>query len=73
MSYYLNFWIDNSLRMIRNQTELLSDDNHRGIEYSLSLDLPQREDHTEILPQDITAFQDMMNQFLLHKREHLDT
>ncbi len=73
MSYYLDFWIDNSLRLIRNQTELLSDDNHRGIEYSLSLDLPQREDPTEILPPDITALQDMMNQLLLHKREHLDT
>ncbi|WP_174891544.1 cupin domain-containing protein, partial [Candidatus Hamiltonella defensa] len=44
MSYCLNFWTDNSLRMIRNWTESLSDENHRGIEYSPSPDLLLRED-----------------------------
>ncbi|AYB48321.1 hypothetical protein CJJ19_00895 [Candidatus Williamhamiltonella defendens] len=73
MSYCLNFWTDNSLRMIRNWTGSLSDENHRGIEYSPSPDLLLREDPTEILPQDITDIQDMMSQFLLQKREHLAT
>ncbi|BGI53626.1 MAG: hypothetical protein HamCj_19790 [Candidatus Hamiltonella defensa (Ceratovacuna japonica)] len=59
--------------MIRNWTESLSDENHRGIEYSPSPDLLLRDDPTEILPQDITAVQDMMSQFLLQKREHLET
>jgi len=72
MSYCLNFWTDNSLRMIRNWTESLSDDNHRGIEYSPSPDLLLRDDPTEILPQDITALQDMMSEFLIQKREHLE-
>ncbi|WP_320412084.1 JmjC domain-containing protein [Candidatus Williamhamiltonella defendens] len=72
MSYCLNFWTDNSLRMIRNWTEALSDENHRGIEYAPSPDLLLREDPTEILPQDITALQEMMSQFLLQKRAHLD-
>ncbi|WP_158380031.1 cupin domain-containing protein [Candidatus Williamhamiltonella defendens] len=72
MSYCLHFWTDNSLRMIRNWTESLSDENHRGIEYSPAPDLLLREDPTEILPQDITALQAMMSQFLLQKREHLE-
>ncbi|ACQ68884.1 JmjC domain-containing protein [Candidatus Williamhamiltonella defendens] len=72
MSYCLNFWTDNSLRMIRNWTESLSDENHRGIEYAPSPDLLLRDDPTEILPQDITALQEMMSQFLLKKREHLE-
>jgi len=73
MSYCLNFWTENSLRMIRNWTESLSDDNHRGMEYSPSPDLLLRDDPTEILPQDITAIQDMMSEFLLQKRDHLET
>ncbi|WP_174891346.1 cupin domain-containing protein [Candidatus Hamiltonella defensa] len=73
MSYCLQFWTENSLRMIRNWTESLSDENHRGIDYAPSPDLLLREDPTEILPQDITALQDMMSQFLLQKRDHLDT
>ncbi|AWK17431.1 JmjC domain-containing protein [Candidatus Williamhamiltonella defendens] len=72
MSYCLHFWTDNSLRMIRNWTESLSDENHRGIEYSPSPDLLLREDPTEILPQDMTALQDMMSEFLIQKREHLE-
>ncbi|WP_174891498.1 cupin domain-containing protein [Candidatus Hamiltonella defensa] len=73
LSYCLHFWTDNSLRMIRNWTESLSDENHRGIEYAPSPDLLLRDDPTEILPQDITALQDMMSQFLVQKREHLET
>nr|WP_320408742.1 winged helix domain-containing protein [Candidatus Hamiltonella defensa] len=73
MGYCLHFWTDNSLRMIRKWTESLSDEHHRGIEYSPSPDLLLREDPTEILPQDITALQDMMSQFLVQKREHLET
>jgi len=73
MGCCLNFWTDNCLRMIRNWTESLSDEHHRGIEYAHSPDLLLREDPTEILPQDATAIQDMMSRFLLQKREHLDT
>jgi len=73
LSYSLNFWTDNSLRMIRKWTESLSDESHRGIEYAPSPDLLLRDDPTEILPQDITALQDMMSQFLVQKREHLAT
>ncbi|CED78650.1 Cupin 4 family protein [Candidatus Hamiltonella defensa (Bemisia tabaci)] len=73
MSYYLQFWTDNSLRMIRNWTESLADENHRGIEYSPAPNLLLRDDPTEILPQDITAVQEMMSQFLVQKREHLET
>ncbi|WP_254591835.1 winged helix domain-containing protein [Candidatus Williamhamiltonella defendens] len=59
--------------MIRKWTESLSDENHKGIEYAPSPDLLLREDPTEILPQDITAVQEMMSQFLVQKREHLET
>ncbi|ATW33051.1 MULTISPECIES: JmjC domain-containing protein [Candidatus Williamhamiltonella] len=73
LSYCINLWTDNSLRMIRNWTESLSDKNHRGIEYSPSPDLLMRDDPTEILPQDITAIQNIMNQFLLQQRDDLET
>nr|WP_268904235.1 cupin domain-containing protein [Candidatus Hamiltonella defensa] len=68
MTYCLHFWTDNSFLMIRNWTESLSDEHHRGIEYSPSPDLLLREDPTEILPQDITALQDMMSQFLFYSQ-----
>ncbi|WP_187306979.1 hypothetical protein [Candidatus Williamhamiltonella defendens] len=58
--------------MIRNWTESLLSESDRGIEYAASPNLLLHDDPTEILPQEIVALQDMMSQFLLQKREHME-